>query len=701
MKADTTRLDAPTVLIAAAAFLAPFLGSGVPLETLSLPPGGTLAAILGGAEVPLLSRAVLAMLVLAALAITMARRQVAQIPQGKVAATFLAFFGVLIASVAVSSFRTVSLLAAASWLTYGLVFFAAVACLGRTRGPKVVLTALFVAIALVAALGIREYGETRGRIFGGWNNPNALAGILGVGLFVGLAITATAERAAAMLSGIGVVLIGFAIVLTQSRGGTLAAMAGAAVFAALAVAWNQGNGFARWAPLARAAICIAFIFGASTLLQMRQQGAAGGAPASRLANVAQTQEQSVGFRLNLYRGALELVRHRPIGYGMGTYRFEGTRSGLTTATVLTHNSLLELAVEASPVAPALLLIAGGLWLAQMFRGARRLPAETGLLRAGTVAAVATAFLHAQIESGLHMYGIGFAFFLLLGIGMLLSSDAVAPEFVPKGARGLAVGLSALTVLLLTIGGTGESLRARARYEAQQGNAESARALLDRVPMPRDGETSYLRGLYARDAAERTNALTEATQLAPTPRNFRLLARHLLALGKPTEALVPLRAALGVDPNNLPALLLLMETQAQMENASGATETARRLVAVEKTPYFTIRAIPEVVPMQTYDAREYLAAATAEPTAKVELLRPAMDGYLAYARSTFPMAILDGETGVQRTDDTPDEARERLQRGIRLIRDLATAYRSTGDSAGAAEAEAAVAELETALAGGNK
>jgi tetratricopeptide (TPR) repeat protein len=690
----------PIALLGIATLLAPILGGGLPLETGVVPAGGGWVSLLNGSDLPLLSQWWVSLFASLAAVILLAQRQVLQIPNTKIGSCLLGLLGLLGFSVLVSAFRFTTLAALMPWVTYAVVFFAVVAGAGRDRGPKALLLCLFLACILLSLIGINEFSATRGRIFAGWNNPNALAGMLILGLFSGIGLLTQLSSVRTLLAGLGIVIIGFALVLTQSRGGIYAAGFGLVVLSALCFAWNPVKRDAL-PTLGRIAACLICVVALTALLQNRPT--AGGAPASRLASTSETQDQSVGFRLNLYKGAIAQIRDRPLGYGLGTFRYEGSRSGLTTQTVLTHNSYLQLGFEATPFAPLLLLIVGVVWLAQTGRGATKLPTESNMLRAAVVAGVVAIGAHSMTESSLHLFGIGFGFFVLLGVGILLSADSVSPEFTPRSLRLLA-GIA--TILFLIQGlyvAVAECHRAAIRYAASQQDATGVAEGIERAITiaPSDGDAWYLAAFYERDPTKQHAFFERTVQLSPTTRYYRAYARALIAAGKREEALVQLRRGLERDPNNLPIWKLLFETYQSLNNSDQADAVARQLVAIEETQYFKIRSIPEIVPLETYRARAYLATRTADRNQRIELLKPALDGYLSFAGSTLELYRQDLAVGLVpgRTGETPESMRANIEEGRAIARSLRELYREVGEANRAAEADSALATFETALDSG--
>src|SRR6185436_8012513 len=103
------------------------------------------------------------------------------------------------------------------------------------------------------------------------------------------------------------------------------------------------------------------------------------------------------------------------------------------------------------------------------------------------------------------------------------------------------------------------------------------------------------------------------------------SREQRAAGNAGGASRSLSKALVRDPNNLLTLKALLELNLDLKNEEESLRVARRLVDVEKTTYFKTRALPELVPTETYFARKVLADHALTPKQKIELLEPAVEG----------------------------------------------------------------------------
>jgi tetratricopeptide (TPR) repeat protein len=361
---------------------------------------------------------------------------------------------------------------------------------------------------------------------------------------------------------------------------------------------------------------------------------------------------------------------------------------------------LQLAAESSVVAPALLLIAGVFWCIHAFRGSGGLPRQQNIDRAGVVSAVAVIVVHSFIDSDLYYFGVGLPFFMLLGLGLLLSADAVAPEFVPLPIRRVGSGILALVAVLFLYCGWVEQIRARVRGDLVMGNAAGAQAgaetLQSIAPLEPDG--FYLAARMASNPQEALKLYGRAAELGPSARHLRAYARAQAAAGQTSEATTTLGRALQRDPNNLLALSQLLDLYRNMGDEAGAIKTAQQLVAVESAPYFKVRSLPQLVPTETYIARMYLAGRAADRDEKIRLLEPAVAGFRQYASATIPEVKRATATNpsAEYGGETLAKAQQTMNLASQAATQLAELYRAAGARDKAAAAEAEVAFFASAL-----
>jgi len=741
LKPATSQLKptAPQVLLILAALLAPIFGGYVLGDQTAADPSSLLTAM-GEGQAPILQHALLALPVFLALSLLLLSRRIQQIPHPTVAMALMLAVAGLAPSVAVSSFRAVSVNVWMEWVAFAVAFLACVSGLGRRLGPIALLAAVFAGTAWIARIGLLEYLGNRGidptwRIFCNWNNPNAAAAMLVLGFFCSLALPKAQERTAHLLlnlaSVVGGGLVLGALFLTGSKGGALLALpTGLVVFglvagrrhpavfpvailvlalsavgflkampalgigAALAFAgvtlWPQKLPIARLgAAFAFAAIILAF-FSATT------PGATKTTGASRMAAASDTQDQSSTFRLNLWKSAATLTKERPaFGWGLGSYRYESARPGIATATVFSHNSYLQLAAEAGVGAVLLFLAFLGLWARRSLRGSSRLPEGQRLAFAAAVAGVAAILAHCLVDSDLSYFGLGLSFFLVLGAATLLAADAVAPEFIPVPSRTVAAGGVAFAWLLFGYLAWCDLAKSEVRFAQaarQPANVSSIQGIAGW-----DGDAAYLLAL-SQPVEQAENATRQAFALQPTPKVARYLARILEAKGDYVGAELALLPALSSDPNNLPALSLMLKLQQEAQTPDKAIQTARRLVAVEEKPYFKIRSLDQLVPTETYAARLYLAANEANPSAKASLLAEAVAGFEKYARLTVPEVVRASKVQppTSYAGETLVSAKEKLGQAVTAATEAVALYRTLGKADEAAKMDEAKAELSRAM-----
>lgn len=693
------RPSAPIVLLCAAALFLPLWGGQIVTDRQALAPGTLLAALFGGSEVPLLTHCLFAALIAIAAGIALWKRQIIQVPGAWISLSLVGLSASVLASVTYSSFRSVSIPAAAEWLVFAMAAFATTMCLGRREGPRLFLRCLVVGCMIVALMAIMEFNRERGgdpgyRVFGGWINPNALAGVLTVGILCVLGLATSGERTETSLGGIAVAVQVLALWLTGSRAGFLAAAAGILVFFVLAISWRAnlaktGKGLA--ALVAGGALVALLIF--SNRAHAAGDPSAPSGIGRAVAGVG-AGDQSAEFRKLLYRGAIELAKERPLGYGMGTYRYYSAKPGLTTQTQFTHDTYLQLLVEAGPVALLAFLAAIGAWLVTMFRGARSLPPEQNALRAGVVAAVIATLGQGVFESNLYYFGMGVIFFCLLGVGVLIAGDGVAPEYMAKNFRLAGVGAASTLVLVLGWFGVGEMKRAEARFALQQRDREGAQAAAQSAAGLIPGDADAL-GILAR-LAEMPEALTLAKKAAdagPSTTALRRLSEMQAQIRDVQGAEGTLSKALDLDPNNLTTRHQLLDLQIDSNNPA-AKDTAAQMIAVEDSPYFKVRSLPELIPTETLDARLYLASLETDAPKKTALLRAVVEGFVKYAQITVPPVARMASQGLPYGEETLEKAKQKIAKAQEAAKQLKELY-GAGDASGGAFVDDALKALDGA------
>ncbi|MCE9558509.1 MAG: O-antigen ligase family protein [Armatimonadetes bacterium] len=620
------------ILVLLGLAIAPLLGGQLSVDPLvnKLADGEVFRALYTGPELPILQHLIIGSFFLIPLGLFLAFRRVIPTPYWRIMASVSWLSILLLFSLSVSDFKAASAVSVAEWGCYAGALYAIVVSLGRNRGPRLALSALAIGVILVGLIGILEYRDNRPidpnwRIFAGWINPNALAGMLLLGLFPAISLSQSAEeRLEKLLWGVGASLIAMALLLTQSKGGFLAL--GTGVVAWLIVGGIQTRSIKPLIGLTPLLVMVVFGFALSAT---QKQG-------SRLTNSKATEVQSTGFRTLLWKSAADLALERPTGWGMGTFRYQSSRPGRNTPTQLAHNSWLQLAAEASPLAPFCMLAILGVWFRRTWQGLKNHYATHQTMYAGVSAAIVASCAHNMVDSDWYQFGIGISFFALLGIGIQLCPDGSAPEIVPKPLRlvglSLTAGLSFLTLLYF---GITEGMRARVAGDAALQKVEELSAgigTLRGLPIPEGDNYAVL----ARLNPSGTDLLDaqRSAELTPSIKNYRFLAATLIQREKYAPAESALNAALRLDPNNLSTLKLLFQVFEKQDHPDEMRKLAERVIAIEDKSYFKVRSIPEVIPTEIAEFRVYLASQEPEPR-KTELLLAACKTYQSYFETTWP------------------------------------------------------------------
>ena len=692
MSASDTAVFRPSP--ATVAFLAPVMGGQQVTEIRAQSEPLLADVFLGGGTFPLVARFLLGALVLGAYGLVLYRQRVVPTAEWRLGLGWMALLASLLTAAAVSDFRYVALRETLNWVIYAGAFGLAVAVGGRGPGLRMVVGAAGAGTALLATRGVLEYAammreEPSYRIFAGWINPNATAGMLLVGFFclVGYALSQPADREETSVDRLlrlgslvtaGIVML--ALALTQSRGGFLAFGVGVVSLAVMLLIWCRPRALTLAIPIVLGVALSAGMIGLS-----RSAATAPGSAPGALARVTNVQqEQSVGFRQNLWQSAIRLAPEAPLGKGAGTFRYWSARPGLVEQTVTVHQTYLEMLVNGGVLAVGLLIAIAGWWMVLVSRGSRVQPPETLALKACVMAAIFAAGAHGLVESNLVILGIGLIVFVLMGVGIQLSTDASSPEPLPAGIRYAVAGLGCLVpILLMATHAAAESTKVSFQTAIA---TRSATPPADPVPGSfGDPEALYLKGLYlSPDPQTRLELLRKAADAQPTTRLLRAAARAATDAGDPTLAMALLERVFRYDPNNLRALWLKVEMQQQAGDAEGARATATTLVQKEDALSFQVRALPELVPTETVRAR-LLLAETAPPAERQALLEGALPLLEQYRERTVPMVKRMATAGLDYGGESPESAREAMAQGQQVAESLAGIYRAAGESAKADEA----------------
>lgn len=645
LRQSLSRFTPGFFILIPALFLAIAFGGHLEVGQRPLAPGATLLAPFDF-EGPTLLRAVVGVLVLGALAYTWLRSRLVQLPHWHITGCATLLVVAIVAASGYAPAQYVALREGLAWVVALGVFFLICATAGRRMGPRLLAGTVLAAITWVAMRGILEYGSARlidptHRIFAGYNNPNAAASVFIIGLILGLGLVIDSKRTARIAALAATVLCGLALLLTQSRGGFLAAGVGVFGFAVVMVAGRQ------FRQLAVPMVVVALIGALGLAVSAANTGSNEAATLSRVGGVAETQVQSVGFRVLLWRTAGDLIQQNPAGYGAHNFQFVSGSTGRIPPTFNVHQAFLQAGVDGGILALLMLPLLGILWLFAMGKRLRLMPEKTLALRAGLVGSVLAVGANGLTESNLGFFAVLMAFFALLGIGLQLAADGSGHEPFPKQLRLASAGIACiLPALALCVISSVELRKRHAEYILASMVDPSSGVTLEDVQLAADrlrwagGFDGEALGYVARldpslTELERASLLYDAASLTPSPRAFRLAASVA-----PTheDRLIIINRALDFDPNNLTTLWQKLETFREMGDLPNARAIAEQIIGVEGLPYFQVRAIPEIVPTETYDARVFLAETAEDAADRVELYLAALQGYLSFTRVTFPSVI---------------------------------------------------------------
>lgn len=652
-------------------FMLPLAGGFLSTDAVSIPvDSNPIQVVLSGSQSPFLTQTLVFLLFLFPILAALTQRKVIHVPNIRITAWLAVFGAFVLGSLAFSSFWLNSLMGVLQWVMMASAYFAVSITCGKRQSIWVV-SSLFAAMTIAAIFGVLEYGQMRledpgHRILALQSNPNQAGALFASGIILGFPLMLRFDRLGKMALFAGIVLQGLALVLTQSKGAIFCLPIGLLTLLVGLLILKPVKPVVSLTALILPLVLIA-VMSVGIQQAAQKKGVEGSAPMSRFSNSTEASTQSAGFRKLLWLSAVDLMKQKPLGWGINTFGFESTRPGRSTQTGLAHQTYLQLGSEASLVAPITLLGFFSVLIARSLRGIKRASPEAQLLLLGSISAVLVAIAHNAIDSDMYYFGLGAMVFVLLGSLTSSSTDSQAPEVIFKAPKLAIVSLALLLLPICFLIGSVEYLRATARGAIDSNNlsiaVQSAKSATSLLPI--DGTSHALLGLLQRDA----QALKRATELSPTPKNFRALASNYFANNKSGEAFNALKKALERDPNNAQAMWLMVTGSEAVGDESTAIQYANRLIDSEKSTYFTIRSLAEFVPLQTYEARLFLAKKETNQNKKVMLLEGAIKGFLEYAKLTVPVVIRFEKVGLQYGGDDKKSAANKLETGKAATEEL--------------------------------
>jgi putative inorganic carbon (HCO3(-)) transporter len=522
------------------------------------------------------------------------------------AIVFLAIGG---ASVFVSVNRHATYLEFGRVLVGALAFFVLVTLPPDRRRATRVVVAVVAGSMWVGVAGWREYlslvraGDATWRIFGTFYNPNMLAGFLAMVLPVAaslyLMVRRREERLLAAFS--GVVLLG-PLVLTGSRGGWLALLAGAFIYVLLAP-WGRGEGRGRLRWMGGIAVLLVVIAAAWLAPPVR----------GRLLSSFGAQSSSGMFRYLTWQGTLHMIAAHPwLGVGWGGFQSAFPQYQVAGFTRMAHQNYLQLAAEGGI---ACLLAFLGFLVAFYRTAARRL--VDGMSRPLVVAAVAgmTAFaVHSLLDFGWYIGATALLVWTLAGLVAASGDPPIGerPCGGPLAKRGLWFVLAAAFIgvfaVLAVRAHVAEGHVARALLAESEGDRWAAVAEYRMAARLDPGNGAYHRQLARLLGPDREGMAEIGRALALEPTNglgYALRARLDTMRGDTAAAVRDFETALRLSPQLLSAYLDLGILYRREGKLTQSARTYERMVEIERGPANRYRAIDRTVDVEYAFAHYYL------------------------------------------------------------------------------------------------
>lgn len=673
-------------LITAGVALAPWWAGGLYVGPRPVAPEEALWGLLWSADFPLMGRALVGLLIIFGFLACAWRIEMWRFPVGRILLPFvglITWMGVSMVGMGVSwnGVRRVT-----DWVLMLLVLVSVPAVARRNSATRWLVWGLVISASLLGLRACTEYlqnamsGITNWRVFGSFFNPNLLAGYLamsapltmGVLMQVGRNGSTVYARWLPALLTVGLWLQVAGLVLTASRLGLVAFLIACSALLLLSWAWKLLTREFIW----RLGVVGVLLGGVIWLSQPATQ---------RLTpQVASQDVHSGAFRIETWKGTLRMALSNPIfGVGTGDFEVDYPRYALVGYTRSAHNSYLELASESGFPALLLLVVMGIGWLSRVLQ--TEIPPKTGRvidwrpIRVGVLAGVVGAVAHNAVDSDLQVVANGLMLACLLALGVALAPDGVfTVPLRPMERRGGALVLAATVGLGLVSSGLGEWYANTARYYALIHQVPQAVELYQTARVLDSRNPDYLMELgelyYALGRRETAFQMMEqAIRWKPSPRNWYRLGLYYEREGQADQAEQVFRRVVDLDPNNLPALLkLAQKAQGDPNNPRLTPEALRyyeRVIAIERSRYGQIRAVPEMVET-AYGFAHLALARHYESLGKIpralQEYESALKVFRAYRERTYPFNLQGSLLGLY----NPEREQQILQAHLTALRHYA-------------------------------
>lgn len=556
-----------------------------------------------------------------------------------------------------------------------LLLFLLVISYGKNKAAITsILASLCLSALVVDVIGLREYILTASagwRTFSTFFNPDFLAGFTAMMLPVVLAWYLSGNSIkVSVITGITAVLTFANLLLTGSRLGFIAAAGGMILFAVLSIIMGsiKKPQLIKLVVITVPILLVMFLLSTPLVARMGSVAA------------VKAESHSGSFRLLTWKGTAKMAISNPIiGTGIGTFEEGYPRYAIVGFTKLAHNSYIQLAGEAGiPAMLALITFLGTAILPAMWKIIRRrlfdlvtdqtmtgemwMP-DPKLILCGIVVGAVVSIARNAVDSDWYITSIGISFWVLAGMTVSLSGGSRSINLKSAYRNGLLI----ITTIFLVYGFMlliGELWNQSARSQVLAGNPESAVTYYKNAQRYEPLNADYHRrlgnlfsmmnqGVDNNVIDSSINEYKIAIRLAPSSaKGYYQLAKVYEKAGQTSEAVEMYKKSLEYDPQSPQTLLMLARQYQLMRKTTDALDVYRQMVAVENSPYETVRAVPEIVEPSYIFAHKILGddyAARNEPSKASDEYRHALDRINAYQASMKGLGEILEVSGSRNTE----------------------------------------------------
>lgn len=479
-------------------------------------------------------------------------------------------------------------------------------------GKSLIASAIATGGSISALLAAQEFilaKDPSWRAFGPFFNPGYLSGYLTLTLPITIALYLQARRTLyAVLPLMCALLQVSALLLSGTRYGIATGAIAVLCFLVITFCRRKDNRI-DWAKL----LVFAILAAAAVYISI--------SPLMERIEHPGSESHSGQFRLYTWKAALNMVFSHPIfGTGPGSFEIVFPQYNIAGYTRNAHQSYLQAAAELG--FPGLLLLGLAMIFALASALKRALFTKEGdfLVCASMVAGALGSSARGMLDSDLQVLVLALTFWMAVGA----SADSEnRQKKIPRASVLVLAALLLLTSARLLIGAI---LISAGDTKFSLGDIESAERIFrsaerwsiknDFVPL-RLGQISVLLG-YPDEGVEFIN---KAIKLEPRrARNYVVLGNIFMRLQQPEKALKAYKSALRRDQKSPGIHLALARAYESAGDNESALAEYKLLLEIEKTPYATVRAIPQMVEPEYAFAHYAVAEELIKQRNKSEALR---------------------------------------------------------------------------------